>query len=150
MSWYGGTYNLFHYTFPKMGMGVKFVDQSDPGNFKRAIDKSTRCLFMETIGNPRLDVPDFEPICKIAHDAGIPVIVDNTLASPALFRPFEHGADIVVHSCTKFIGGHGTSIGGIIFRKGGFSSGNRQFPPPCRPPPPLPPHQLFPTLRSPI
>jgi len=127
-SLYGGTYNLFHYTFPKMGIGVKFVDQSDPDNFKKAIDKKTRCLFMETIGNPRLDVPDFDAISKIAHDAGIPVIVDNTLASPALCRPFEHGADVVVHSCTKFIGGHGTSIGGVIIEKGDFPWGNGKFP----------------------
>ncbi len=127
-SLYGGTYNLFHYTFPKMGIDVKFVDQSDPANFQKAIDKNTRCLFMETIGNPRLDVPDFEAICKIAHDAGIPVIVDNTLASPALCRPFEHGADIVIHSATKFIGGHGTSIGGIIVEKGDFPWGNGKFP----------------------
>src|SRR5439155_469136 len=82
-SLYGGTYNLFHYTFPKFGIATKFVDQSDPENFRKAIDAKTRCLFMETIGNPRLDVPDFDAICKIAHDAGIPVIVDNTLASPA-------------------------------------------------------------------
>jgi O-acetylhomoserine (thiol)-lyase len=127
-SLYGGTYNLFHYTFPKLGIGVKFVDQSDPASFKKAIDKNTRCLFMETIGNPRLDVPDFAAICKIAHDAGIPVIVDNTLASPALCRPFEHGADVVIHSCTKFIGGHGTSIGGIIVEKGDFPWGNGKFP----------------------
>ncbi len=127
-SLYGGTYNLFHYTFPKMGIGVKFVDQSDPAHFKKAIDRNTRCFFMETIGNPRLDVPDFEVICKIAHDAGIPVIVDNTLASPVLCRPFEFGADIVVHSCTKFIGGHGTSIGGMIVEKGDFPWGNGRFP----------------------
>lgn len=127
-SLYGGTYNLFHYTFPKMGIGVKFVDQSDPANFKKAIDKNTRCFFMETIGNPRLDVPDFNAICKIAHDAGIPVIVDNTLASPVLCRPFEHGADVVIHSCTKFIGGHGTSIGGIIVEKGDFPWNNGRFP----------------------
>src|SRR5204863_5572656 len=117
-SLYGGTYNLFHYTFPKFGIGVRFVDQSDPENFKKAIDGNTRCLFMETIGNPRLDVPDFDAIAKIAHHAGIPVIVDNTLASPVLCRPFEHGADVVIHSCTKFIGGHGTSIGGVILEKG--------------------------------
>jgi O-acetylhomoserine (thiol)-lyase len=127
-SLYGGTYNLFHYTFPKMGIGVKFVDQSDPANFKKAIDRNTRCFFMETIGNPRLDVPDFDVICKIAHDAGIPVIVDNTLASPVLCRPFEYGADVVVHSCTKFIGGHGTSIGGIIVEKGDFPWSNGRFP----------------------
>jgi O-acetylhomoserine (thiol)-lyase len=127
-SLYGGTYNLFHYTFPKFGIGVKFVDQSDPENFKKAIDKNTRCFFMETIGNPRLDVPDFDAICKIAHDEGIPVIVDNTLASPALCRPFEHGVDVVIHSCTKFIGGHGTSIGGIIVEKGDFPWNNGKFP----------------------
>jgi O-acetylhomoserine (thiol)-lyase len=127
-SLYGGTYNLFHYTFPKFGIGVKFVDQSNPDNFKKAIDANTRCLFMETIGNPRLDVPDFDAICKIAHDAGIPVIVDNTLASPVLCRPFEHGVDVVIHSCTKFIGGHGTSIGGIIVEKGDFPWGNGKFP----------------------
>lgn len=127
-SLYGGTYNLFHYTFPKFGINVKFVDQSDPQNFKRAIDGNTRCVFMETIGNPRLDVPDFQAISKIAHDAGIPVIVDNTLASPVLCRPFEHGADVVIHSCTKFIGGHGTSIGGIIVEKGDFPWNNGKFP----------------------
>jgi O-acetylhomoserine (thiol)-lyase len=127
-SLYGGTYNLFHYTFPKMGIGVKFVDQSDPDNFRRAIDGKTRCLFLETIGNPRCDVPDFEAITQIAHEAGIPVIVDNTLASPALCRPFEFGVDVVIHSCTKFIGGHGTSIGGIIVEKGDFPWDNGKFP----------------------
>ncbi len=127
-SLYGGTYNLFHYTLPKFGIQVKFVDQSDPENFRKAIDKNTKAFFMETIGNPRLDVPDFEAITKIAHENGLPVIVDNTLASPALCRPFEHGADIVIHSCTKFIGGHGTSIGGIIVEKGDFPWDNGKFP----------------------
>lgn len=127
-SLYGGTYNLFHYTFPKMGISTHFVDQSDPENFRAAIDENTRCLYLETIGNPRVDVPDFEAIAAIAHEAGIPLIVDNTLASPALCRPFEHGADIVVHSCTKFIGGHGTSIGGIIIEKGDFPWDNGKFP----------------------
>jgi O-acetylhomoserine (thiol)-lyase len=127
-SLYGGTYNLFHYTLPKFGVNVKFVDQSDPENFRKAIDKNTKAFFMETIGNPRLDVPDFDAITKIAHENGIPVIVDNTLASPALCRPFEHGVDIVIHSCTKFIGGHGTSIGGIIAEKGDFPWGNGKFP----------------------
>ena len=127
-SLYGGTYNLFHYTFPKFGIQTKFVDQSNPENFRKAIDKNTRAFYVETIGNPRLDVPDFAAICKIAHDNGLPVIVDNTLASPILCRPFEHGADIIIHSCTKFIGGHGTSIGGIIVEKGDFPWGNGKFP----------------------
>lgn len=127
-SLYGGTYNLFHYTFPKFGITTKFVQQADPENFRRAIDDKTRCIYVETIGNPRVDVPDFEAIAKIAHDAGIPLIVDNTLASPILCQPFKWGADVVVHSCTKFIGGHGTSIGGIIIEKGDFNWGNGKFP----------------------
>lgn len=127
-SLYGGTYNLFHYTFPKMGIRAKFVQQSDPENFRKAIDDKTRCIYLETIGNPRVDVPDFEAIAKIAHDAGIPLIVDNTLASPLLCQPFKWGADVVVHSCTKFIGGHGTSIGGVIIEKGDFNWGNGKFP----------------------
>lgn len=127
-SLYGGTYNLFHYTFPKMGIETKFVQQADPENFKKAIDDKTRCIYLETIGNPRVDVPDFEAIAKIAHDAGIPLIVDNTLASPFLCNPFQWGADVIVHSCTKFIGGHGTSIGGVIIEKGDFNWGNGKFP----------------------
>ncbi len=127
-SLYGGTYNLFHYTFPKFGIETKFVQQADPENFRKAIDAKTRCLYVETIGNPRVDVPDFEAIAKIAHDAGIPLIVDNTLASPYLCQPFQWGADVVVHSCTKFIGGHGTSIGGIVIEKGDFNWGNGKFP----------------------
>jgi O-acetylhomoserine (thiol)-lyase len=127
-SLYGGTYNLFHYTFPKLGLEAKFVDQSNPENFRKAIDSKTRCLYVETIGNPRVDVPDFEAIAKIAHDAGIPLIVDNTLASPFLCQPFKWGADVVIHSCTKFIGGHGTSIGGIVVEKGDFNWGNGKFP----------------------
>tara|TARA_R110002072_G_scaffold173600_2_gene328279 strand:+ start:46769 stop:48067 length:1299 start_codon:yes stop_codon:yes gene_type:complete len=127
-SLYGGTYNLFHYTFPKMGINVKFVNQDDPEAFKAAIDDKTKAVYLETIGNPRCDVPDFEAISGIAHEAGVPVMVDNTLASPFLCRPFEHGADIVLHSTTKFIGGHGTSIGGIIIEKGGFPWDNGRFP----------------------
>ncbi|HBH54402.1 MAG TPA: bifunctional O-acetylhomoserine aminocarboxypropyltransferase/cysteine synthase [Planctomycetaceae bacterium] len=127
-SLYGGTYNLFHYTLPKFGIETRFVDGSNPENYRRVIDRNTRAFYMETIGNPRLDVPDFEAISRIAHDNGIPVIVDNTLASPALCRPFEHGADVVIHSATKFIGGHGTSIGGIIIEKGGFPWDNGRFP----------------------
>lgn len=127
-SLYGGTYNLFHYSLPKLGIDCKFVDQTDPENFKKAIDDHTRCLYVEAIGNPRCDVPDFEAIANIAHDAGIPLIVDNTLASPALCRPFDHGADVVIASCTKFIGGHGTSIGGVIVEKGDFPWDNGKFP----------------------
>lgn len=127
-SLYGGTYNLFHYTLPKFGITGHFADSSDPENFRRVIDENTRCIYLESIGNPRCDVPDFEAIAEIAHEAGIPLIVDNTLASPYLCRPFEHGADVVVHSCTKFIGGHGTSIGGIIIEKGDFPWDNGKFP----------------------
>ena len=127
-SLYGGTYNLFHYTLPKLGVNVKFVDQADPENFKKAIDSKTKAIFLETIGNPRADIPDFEPICKIAHEAGVPVIVDNTTASPYLCQPFKWGADVVVHSLTKFCGGHGTSIGGIAIEKGGFKWDNGRFP----------------------
>ncbi|MFN5296832.1 MAG: O-acetylhomoserine aminocarboxypropyltransferase/cysteine synthase family protein [Planctomycetaceae bacterium] len=127
-SLYGGTYNLFHYTLPKFGIETRFVEQSQPESFRKVIDKNTRAFYLETIGNPRLDVPDFHAICQIAHEHGIPVIVDNTLASPALCRPFEHGADIIVHSATKFIGGHGTSIGGLIVEKGDFPWNNGRFP----------------------
>lgn len=127
-SLYGGTYNLFRHTLPKMGITCRFADLANPESFRKAIDDKTRCVFIETIGNPRCDIPDFEAISKIAHEAGIPVIVDNTFASPYLCRPFEHGADIVIHSCTKFIGGHGTSIGGIIVEKGDFPWDNGKFP----------------------
>ncbi|MGB9859235.1 MAG: aminotransferase class I/II-fold pyridoxal phosphate-dependent enzyme, partial [Moorellaceae bacterium] len=119
-SLYGGTYNLFNVTLPKLGIRVRFVDAADPESFRRAINDKTRALYVETIGNPKLDVPDLEAIAAIAHEAGIPLIVDNTFATPYLCRPFEHGADIVVHSATKFIGGHGTSIGGIIVDSGRF------------------------------
>lgn len=127
-SLYGGTYNLFHYTLPKMGINVKFVNQDDPDAFRTAIDDRTKAVYLETIGNPRCDVPDFEAISTIAHEAGVPVMVDNTLASPFLCRPFEHGADIIIHSTTKFIGGHGTSIGGAIIEKGDFPWDNGRFP----------------------
>jgi O-acetylhomoserine (thiol)-lyase len=120
-SLYGGTYNLFHYTLPKMGIQVKFVDPSKPEEFKKAITAKTRLIFAETLGNPKLDVLDFEAVSKIAHAEGLPLFIDNTLASPFLLRPFDHGADIVVHSTTKFIGGHGTSIGGIIVDSGKFA-----------------------------
>jgi O-acetylhomoserine (thiol)-lyase len=119
-SLYGGTYNLFAITLPKFGINVKFVDPTDPENFRRAITDKTKALYAESIGNPRGDVLDFEAVAKIAHEHGIPLIIDNTLPSPYLLRPIEHGADIVVHSATKFIGGHGTSIGGVIVDSGKF------------------------------
>jgi O-acetylhomoserine (thiol)-lyase len=124
---YGGTYQLFHYTFPKLGRTVKFVDSHDPEAFKKAITDKTRAIFAETIGNPKLDVPDFEAIATIAHDAGIPFIVDNTVGV-GIVRPIEYGADILATSATKFIGGHGTSIGGIIVDSGNFPWNNGKFP----------------------
>lgn len=125
---YGGTYNLFAHTLKDLGIEARFVDASDPANFAKAIDKNTRFLFAETIGNPANDVVDFEGIGKVAHDHGIPFIVDNTVASPMLFRPFDHGADIVVHSATKVLGGHGTSIGGVLVDSGKFDWNNGNFP----------------------
>ena len=119
-SLYGGTYNLFAVTLPKLGITVKFVDPVDPENFRKAITPKTKALYAETIGNPRCDVLDIEAVAKIAHEHGIPLIIDNTLPSPYLTRPFEHGADIVLHSATKFIGGHGTSIGGVVVDGGTF------------------------------
>ena len=126
-SLYGGTYQLFHYTFPKLGRTVKFVPSQDLDAFKRAITDKTKGIFVETIGNPKLDVPDFEAVAKIAHDAGIPLIVDNTVGV-GLFRPIDFGADILASSATKFIGGHGTSIGGIIVDSGRFDWGGGKFP----------------------
>jgi O-acetylhomoserine (thiol)-lyase len=124
---YGGTYQLFHYTLPKLGRAVKFVDSTKPEAFRKAITPRTRALFAETIGNPKLDVPDFEALAKIAHDAGVPLVVDNTIAV-SLVRPIDHGADIVVNSATKYIGGHGTSIGGVIVDSGKFKWDNGKFP----------------------
>ncbi|AHV99080.1 homocysteine synthase [Paenibacillus sabinae] len=119
-SLYGGTYNLFSTTLPKLGIKVHFVDSANPENFRSAITENTKALYAETIGNPRGDVLDIEAVAAIAHEHGIPLIVDNTFPSPYLLRPIEHGADIVVHSATKFIGGHGTSIGGVIVDGGKF------------------------------
>lgn len=119
-SLYGGTYNLFHHSLPKLGIHVEFVNSSDPESFRKAINSKTKALYMETIGNPKLDIPDFEKIAAIAHENGIPMIVDNTMASPALCQPIKWGADIVLHSLTKFLGGHGTSIGGIVVDSGKF------------------------------
>jgi O-acetylhomoserine (thiol)-lyase len=126
-SLYGGTYNLFRYTFAKFGITVRFVDPGDPENFRTAITPKTRALFVESIGNPKLDVPDFEAIAAVAHENGLPLVVDNTVA-PVLFRPFDHGADIAVYSATKFIGGHGTSIGGAVVDSGSFDWTSGRFP----------------------
>ncbi len=125
---YGGTYNLFAHTFKDLGIEARFVDASNPENFAAKIDENTRFLYVETIGNPANDVADFEAIAAIAHAHGIPLIVDNTVASPLLFRPFDHGADIVVHSATKVLGGHGTSLGGVIVDSGKFDWNNGKFP----------------------
>ena len=126
---YGGTYNQFKVTLPRLGIGVKFVDGDDPEAFRRAIDANTKALYVESIGNPRFNVPDFEAIAAVAHENGIPLIVDNTFgAGGYLVRPIEHGADIVVASATKWIGGHGTSIGGVLIDSGKFDWGNGKFP----------------------
>jgi len=127
-SLYGGTYNLFSTTLPKLGIKVIFADPANVENYRSAITDKTRALYVETIGNPKMDVADLEAIAAIAHAAGIPLIVDNTFATPYLCRPFEYGADIVVHSATKFIGGHGTSIGGIIVDSGRFNWDNGKYP----------------------
>jgi len=124
---YGGTYQLFHYTLPKLGRTVKFVDSRDPEAFKRAITEKTRAVYAETIGNPKLDVPDYEAIAIVAHEAGVPFMVDNTVGV-GLIRPIDYGADILATSATKFIGGHGTSIGGVIVDAGKFNWGNGKFP----------------------
>jgi O-acetylhomoserine (thiol)-lyase len=124
---YGGTYELFHYTFPKLGRHVIFVNSQKPGEFEKAITGKTRAIYAETVGNPKLDTPDFDAIAKIAHDNGIPFVVDNTTGI-GLVRPFDHGVDIIVHSATKYIGGHGTSIGGIIVDSGKFAWNNGKFP----------------------
>jgi O-acetylhomoserine (thiol)-lyase len=124
---YGGTYQLFHYTMPKLGREFHFVDSRNPDAFRRAITPKTRALFAETIGNPKLDVPDFEELARIAHDAGVPLIVDNTVGF-GLVSPIEYGADIVVASATKYIGGHGTSIGGVVVDAGKFAWNNGKFP----------------------
>ncbi|MDO9597857.1 MAG: aminotransferase class I/II-fold pyridoxal phosphate-dependent enzyme [Azoarcus sp.] len=117
---YGGTYNLFAHTFPQFGIEVRFADYRDPEAFARLIDGRTKAIFCESVGNPLGNITDFERLAEIAHKAGVPLIVDNTVPSPYLCRPFEHGADIVVHSLTKYLGGHGNSIGGVIVDSGKF------------------------------
>jgi O-acetylhomoserine (thiol)-lyase len=129
---YGGTYNLFAHSLPKWGITTTFVDIHDLDQVRAAIDAGTRLLFVETIGNPRLDVPDFEALADIAHAAGIPLVVDNTFGAATLSRPIEHGADIIIHSATKWIGGHGTAIGGVVIDAGKFDwasdTSRKRFP----------------------
>jgi O-acetylhomoserine (thiol)-lyase len=125
---YGGTVTLFTATLPRMGIRVKFVDSDEPRDFAAAISDRTRCVFLETIGNPKLTIPDLAGIAKAAHAKGVPVVVDNTTASPALCRPVEHGCDIVIHSLTKYLGGHGNSLGGIIVDGGRFDWSSGRFP----------------------
>lgn len=125
---YGGTYTLFHYTLRKFGIEVRFVDSSDPANIEAAIDDKTRLVYTESIGNPKNNVDDYPAIAAVAHKHGIPLIVDNTVAPPPLLNPFEYGADVVVYSLTKIIGGHGTSIGGAIVESGKFDWNNGKFP----------------------
>jgi O-acetylhomoserine (thiol)-lyase len=125
---YGGTATQLDVSFRRLGINTTFVEPDDPENFRKAITPKTRCLYAETIANPRINVLDIQAVADIAHEAGIPLVIDNTFASPWLCRPFEHGADIIVHSATKFIGGHGTSIGGIIIDSGKFDWSNGKFP----------------------
>ena len=126
---YGGTFNLFEHTLRDQGLDVTFVDQSDPENFEKAIKENTKLVYAETLGNPNSDVIDIEAIAAVAHRHGIPLIVDNTFATPYCLRPIEHGADIVVHSATKFIGGHGTVMGGVVVDSGKFDwAQNDKFP----------------------
>jgi O-acetylhomoserine (thiol)-lyase len=143
---YGGTYNLFHYTLPKIGINVKFVDSTDPENIRQAITDETKAVFAETVGNPALHTLDIEAVAGVAHEAGVPLIVDNTVPSPYLVNPLAHGADIVVHSATKFIGGHGTSIGGVIVDGGQFPWDNGRFPGFTEPDPSYHGLEIYPTL----
>jgi O-acetylhomoserine (thiol)-lyase len=127
-SLYGGTVTLFSHTFAKLGIEVTFVDPRDPKNFEKAIQDNTRLIYIESIANPKNDILQYDKIADIAHKHGMPLICDNTVTTPILFRPFEHGADIIIHSCTKFIGGHGTSIGGAIVDSGKFNWNNSRYP----------------------
>ena len=143
---YGGTYNLFHYTLPKIGINVKFVEGNDPEAFRAAITDKTKAVYSETVGNPQLNTLDIEGIGAVAHEAGVPLIVDNTLPSPYLVNPLAHGADVVVHSATKFIGGHGTTIGGVIVDGGRFPWDNGRFPGFTEPDPSYHGLEIYPTL----
>lgn len=126
---YGGTYNLFAHTFEDYGIATTFVDGGDPGNFEKAVQPNTKAIFIESLGNPNSTIVDIGAVAEIAHQNSIPLIVDNTFATPYLLRPIEYGADIIVHSATKFIGGHGTSLGGVIIDSGNFDwAGSGKFP----------------------
>jgi O-acetylhomoserine (thiol)-lyase len=125
---YGGTYSQFAVTFKRMGIDCTFVEPDEPANFRAALRPESKAIFVETIANPRLNVIDFEAVATIAHDHGIPLVVDNTLASPYLCQPIRHGADIVVHSVTKYLGGHGTTMGGVVVESGRFPWDNGRFP----------------------
>lgn len=125
---YGGTYNLFAHTLPRLGISVKFVDPSKPENFAAAITPKTKALYAEIIGNPKIDVLDLESVAAVAHNHGLPLMIDSTFATPYLCRPLDFGADIVIHSATKFIGGHGTTMGGVVIDGGKFDWGNGKFP----------------------
>jgi O-acetylhomoserine (thiol)-lyase len=125
---YGGTYSQFEVTFRQFGINTIFVDPEDPENFRNALTPRTKALYAETMGNPRINVLDIEPVAKIAREAGVPLIIDNTFASPYLCQPIKFGADIIVHSATKFIGGHGTTMGGVVVESGKFPWGNGKFP----------------------
>jgi O-acetylhomoserine (thiol)-lyase len=143
---YGGTYNLFHYTLPKIGMEVKFAEGNNPAAYRDYITDKTKAIYAETVGNPNLNTLDIEGLAAVAHEGGVPLIVDNTLPSPYLVNPIEHGADIVVHSATKFIGGHGTSIGGVIVDGGKFPWDNGRFPGFTEPDPSYQGLEIYPTL----
>lgn len=125
---YGGTYNLFHHTLPKLGIEISFVDAQDPDAFRRALKPHTKAFFGEGLGNPALNIFPFEEVAKIAKEAGVPLIIDNTCLTPMLNRPFEWGVNVVVHSTTKYVGGHGTSIGGMVVDGGNFDWGSGRFP----------------------
>ncbi|HEY3398489.1 MAG TPA: O-acetylhomoserine aminocarboxypropyltransferase/cysteine synthase [Armatimonadota bacterium] len=127
-SLYGGTYNLLHYTLARLGIETTFVDPANPENFRQAIRPNTKLVYAESLGNPKNDVLDIRPVADIAHAAGLPLFIDNTVATPYLLRPIEWGADVVIHSLTKFLGGHGTSVGGIIVDSGNFNWANGKFP----------------------
>ena len=145
---YGGTYTQFDVSFRKMGYNVNFVDPDDPENFRKAITPKTKCLYGETISNPRGGVLDIEAVAKIAHEHNLPLVVDNTFATPYLCRPIDHGADIVVHSLTKFMGGHGNSIGGMIVDGGKFDWKKGAFPQINQPSPRLSRHEFQRSLRT--